>query len=62
MGIPQEIFINSAVDDEFICAICCEVFLNPVQVESCEDVFCKSCIKAWANKKENARPNCPLCR
>ena len=50
---------ESTVDDELICAICEGVLQNPIQVVSCEHVFCSDCLDQWIAK---GKKNCPLDR
>lgn len=50
---------ESTVDDELICAICEGVLQNPIQVISCEHVFCSNCLDEWIAK---GKKNCPLDR
>jgi hypothetical protein len=44
---------ESAIDEEFICSICSDPFLDPVS-HTCLNTFCKSCLKKV--------DQCPLCR
>jgi protein-L-isoaspartate(D-aspartate) O-methyltransferase len=57
MGIDSDRF-NGDIDDEFKCAICCDVIEDPVQVVSCEHVFCRLCIKQWIEREAS----CPVDR
>jgi hypothetical protein len=50
---------ESTVDDELICSICEGVLENPVQVISCEHVFCSDCLDSWLSK---GKMTCPLDR
>lgn len=46
-------------EDQFLCAICLEVFTDPVST-SCGHSFCKACIdKYWENK---VHCQCPVCK
>lgn len=57
MGIDSNRF-ESNIDDEFKCVICCDVIEDPVQVISCEHVFCRECITQWVVKEAS----CPVDR
>lgn len=50
---------DCTVDDELICSICEGVLQNPIQVISCEHVFCTDCLDEWLAK---GKKNCPLDR
>lgn len=49
--------VSTALEDEFECAICNELFINAV-VLHCSHTFCKYCIDRWKKNKKN----CPSCR
>ena len=46
-----------AVDDEFVCSICLEIFVEPMQCKE-GHVFCKACIEKTLKKKKE----CPMDR
>ena len=46
-----------AVDDEFVCSICLEIFVEPMQCKE-GHIFCKACIEKTLKKKEE----CPMDR
>eukprot|EP00754_Rhynchopus_humris_P033067 Rhum_TRINITY_DN15443_c3_g3::Rhum_TRINITY_DN15443_c3_g3_i16::g.157293::m.157293 len=46
-----------AVDDEFVCSLCLEIFVAPMQCKQ-GHVFCKACIERTLKKKEE----CPMDR
>ncbi len=49
----------SQSEDDYICAVCHEIFKNPVFL-SCSHSFCKECIQQfWRTKKTQ---ECPVCR
>ncbi|CAG2165121.1 unnamed protein product [Oppiella nova] len=50
---------ESSVDDELICSICEGVLQNPIQVVTCEHVFCSDCLNDWLDKGKHT---CPLDR
>ncbi|CAG2104034.1 unnamed protein product [Medioppia subpectinata] len=50
---------ESTVDDELICSICEGVLQNPIQVVTCEHVFCSDCLEDWLDKGKHT---CPLDR
>ena len=59
-GINIDLVTTESVTmtDNFLCAICLNLVLNPVFCEESDCVFCKNCIECW-NKKDK---NCPNCR
>ncbi|XP_019361702.1 PREDICTED: zinc-binding protein A33-like [Gavialis gangeticus] len=46
--------------EELTCAICCDLFMEPVMLE-CMHHFCKGCIQAHWHSSEHP-PSCPQCR
>ena len=51
-------------DNEEICSICLDVYVNPVQL-SCGHSFCEVCLDGWhQNSKYDVHQprNCPVCR
>ncbi|KAF2897035.1 hypothetical protein ILUMI_09151 [Ignelater luminosus] len=46
-----------SLEDELQCAICKEMFINPVTL-SCTHTFCKYCIERWRQNHFH----CPICR
>ena len=49
MGYPTDLFPDSEnLSDEFLCTICHDVLQDPVVIELCEHIFCKTCITKWA--------------
>jgi len=50
----------NAIDPDLICPICHEPFSDPIEVSSCEHVFCKDCLSPLFNSGKDA--NCPICR
>ena len=56
MGIEKERFVDR-VSDEFICAICLDVFSDPVQLTQCKHGFCRTCVQQLPSSA-----TCPLCQ
>ena len=56
-NVLQPAHFVDAVDDEFVCSICLEVFVEPMQCKE-GHVFCKACIEKTLKKKEE----CPMDR
>jgi len=50
-------FVDEEAAKDFECAICMEVFTDPIQIGSCSHVFCKGCIDQF----DDHFP-CPTCR
>ena len=44
--------------EEFICAICLDLYFEPTILDPCEHVFCGSCLGPLGNRLSN----CPICR
>ncbi|XP_076000173.1 E3 ubiquitin-protein ligase TRIM35-like [Genypterus blacodes] len=51
---------GSMLEAELSCAICCEIFKDPV-VLKCSHTFCRACVQQFWNKKKTRR-ECPVCR
>lgn len=53
--------ISGSFDDDYIsCPICCNVLWKPIACQTCENAFCKKCIRLWL--KDNPH-KCPFqCR
>ncbi|XP_053290047.1 E3 ubiquitin-protein ligase TRIM35-like [Pleuronectes platessa] len=49
----------SRSEEDLCCAICQDVFIDPVLL-SCSHSFCKVCLKSWWKKKQVKE--CPLCK
>ncbi|XP_058880795.1 zinc-binding protein A33-like [Acipenser ruthenus] len=50
---------TSHLEEELSCAVCCEIFKNPVTLH-CNHSFCKACLdQCW---KEKETRECPVCR
>ncbi|XP_039640375.1 nuclear factor 7, brain-like [Perca fluviatilis] len=49
----------SMSEEDFCCAVCHEVFRDPV-VLSCSHSFCKDCLKSWWAEKQTQE--CPVCK
>ena len=60
MGFELEKFQNSnSIDEELICSICLGVFENPLEINSCQHIFCSICILESIQKGNN---HCPIDR
>ncbi|XP_040889149.1 E3 ubiquitin-protein ligase TRIM35-like [Toxotes jaculatrix] len=51
--------MSSHSENELSCAICYDIFKDPV-VLSCSHSFCKYCVKRWWSEKE--KKECPVCK
>ena len=51
-------FVRGDLASHFYCAICQQVFTDPVFIQ-CGHVFCRTCIGLWLN---NSNSKCPECR
>ncbi|XP_041107350.1 zinc-binding protein A33-like [Polyodon spathula] len=49
----------SGLEEELSCAVCCEIFKDPVTLH-CNHSFCKACLDQWW--KEKGARECPVCR
>ncbi|XP_041092787.1 zinc-binding protein A33-like [Polyodon spathula] len=50
---------TSRLEEELSCAVCCEIFKNPVTLH-CNHSFCKACLGCyWQDSKKQ---ECPVCR
>ncbi|CAE7393952.1 PDZRN4 [Symbiodinium microadriaticum] len=59
MGLPDEKLVDACnVPVGLRCAICTEVFVDPVCGVECQHVFCSSCM----GRATAAQSRCPLCR
>ena len=56
-AVLQPAHFVDAVDDEFVCSICLEVFVEPMQCKE-GHIFCKACIEKTLKKKKE----CPMDR
>lgn len=55
MGVPTCRFVDQA-HEVFVCSVCLDVATDPILVNGCEHVFCRSCIE------QVLVPKCPLCQ
>lgn len=56
--------VSPALRSELTCAICHELFLNPVSL-LCGHSFCQECVNWWwqsLGDAQHAKKNCPTCR
>ncbi|CAF1247721.1 unnamed protein product [Rotaria sp. Silwood1] len=51
MGFDIERFPN-IIDEELICSICRGVLQDPLQIPSCEHIFCRRCIEEWLSQTQ----------
>jgi len=60
--------LEAATDQNLICPICCDSFVNPVILTKCSHMFCQNCIythHGFANPKcvcGSCGTKCPCCR
>eukprot|EP00002_Diphylleia_rotans_P028973 TRINITY_DN585_c0_g5_i1.p1 TRINITY_DN585_c0_g5~~TRINITY_DN585_c0_g5_i1.p1 ORF type:complete len:333 (+),score=24.72 TRINITY_DN585_c0_g5_i1:50-1048(+) len=57
MGFETTQF-HDPVEEEFVCAICMEVFSDPMEVPCCRNVLCQSCLESWVSRSGV----CAFCR
>lgn len=50
----------SEYEDEFICSICCDIFVAPHVGNPCGHTFCGDCGWQWSRTKGNG--TCAICR
>lgn len=55
MGVDIKRFTNQPVDSSFLCPICNDVYVDPIQCPE-EHIYCEKCIKQWLSRKSS----CPL--
>jgi 20S proteasome alpha/beta subunit len=58
MLIAGKNYKSVPIDDHFFCGVCGGVADDPKKCQSCEDVFCDTCIQE-TKKKSN---ECPACK
>ena len=51
-------YVADDVDEELMCSICVDPFLDPVVLSGCEHSFCAPCLKDWLFQNQS----CPSCR
>ncbi|CAD8080931.1 unnamed protein product [Paramecium sonneborni] len=51
-----DFIIAQEVKDEYLCNICYQLAINPVECQKCETLFCNSCSLDW-KAKQNMCPN-----
>lgn len=59
MGYDPDRFV-SVINDNMICAICEEVYEDPMECGVCETNFCSSCITLWQQKSALCPNRCEL--
>jgi len=57
MGIAFDLAVGQ-VDEEFVCPVCKDILVNPVEIKGCEHVFCDGCIRGALQ----INPTCPVDR
>eukprot|EP01083_Nonionella_stella_P101335 287157_1 len=57
----MSLFLEPAIAKQYECAICFEIYKEPVQVGCEEHVFCHQCVKDLISEKGRSF-DCPLCR
>ena len=60
MGNPTALFLSKP-DPNLRCAICLDIFQNPVSLLSCSHTFCSECLSSSIASASKA-PCCPECR
>lgn len=48
--------------DDYVCSICCDVFVDCVILTHCGHEFCRKCITDYMKIKDQHRIDCPICR
>ena len=56
MGIDLDLAV-SQVDEEFVCVICQDILLNPVEIKGCEHIFCDGCIRGSIQERDQNNNN-----
>ena len=54
MGIDLDLAV-SQVDEEFVCVICQDILLNPVEIKGCEHIFCDGCIRGSIQERDQIK-------
>ncbi|XP_072017061.1 V(D)J recombination-activating protein 1-like [Amphiura filiformis] len=57
-GIDAQFFTNDTISPECICSLCGKVLLNPMQVDCCNEIFCRYCLEKWLELCSS----CPKCK
>jgi len=58
MGIDLDLAV-SLVDDEFVCVICQDILVNPVEIKGCEHIFCDECIRGSIQERDQNENSIP---
>lgn len=48
-GRDTSLFVEE-IDEDLLCAICHNVFVDPKEITSCGHIFCSSCISLWITR------------
>ncbi|XP_034380506.1 ret finger protein-like 4B [Arvicanthis niloticus] len=59
--VSQNNFLKNTLEMEIICAVCLDIYSDPVYL-SCGHIFCIECSKKWMARKEDSIMTCPMCR
>ena len=64
MGIPTELIVGSVNVEQYVCAICLDVWYEPRRMSACVHVFCWDCVLRFYRSliRQGRTPVCPLCR
>lgn len=54
MGIPSYRFVNE-MHENFICTVCLDVAFDPIMINDCEHIFCRTCVNGGQLSR------CPTC-
>ena len=49
-------------ESDLTCAICADVYHDPISLIPCVHSFCSGCISIWITRREPNSLNCPMCR
>ena len=60
MGLDCELFLDDDKFQNFVCAICLDVFVDPVMLTTCECSFCRKCILGVLEENPETFLNCPI--
>ena len=45
------------LEKEFLCMICWNIVIEPMECIGCDNIYCGSCISLWIKKNNR----CPMC-
>ena len=52
----------SNVNDNLVCGICYDPFVDPTMLRGCDHIFCLDCLKHWRAASNGSETPCPTCR